>query len=115
MMIKKRGGLRQVKSGAWELCVSLGFDKTTGKRIRKYKFVNGTKKYAKEELRKFYLENKLNNYRNIKLSRIIGNLYTKLNEFCLICTHKNCSNCNASDFVKYLIFDYEQKYSNRDD
>ena len=45
-----KGSIRQRYKGSWELCIDLGFD-ASGKRLRKYDTVRGTKSEAQRRLR----------------------------------------------------------------
>ncbi|MEN8907839.1 MAG: site-specific integrase [Clostridiales bacterium] len=63
------GSYRKLKNGKWELCVSLGFDSLTGKRIRKFKTIEATGKRAVEKiLADFVLENQSSKDYNVNIT-----------------------------------------------
>ena len=45
-----RGSIRQRSKGSWEICLDIGKDVATGKRLRCFETVKGTKKQAQERL-----------------------------------------------------------------
>ena len=45
-----RGSIRQRSKGSWEVCVDIGRDPATGKRLRHFESLRGTKKAAQQRL-----------------------------------------------------------------
>ena len=45
-----RGSIRQRSKGSWEICIDIGPDPATGKRLRHFESVKGTKKDAQKRL-----------------------------------------------------------------
>ena len=50
-----KGSIRQRSKGSWEICLDAGRDPATGKRLRHFESVKGTKKDAQKRLHELLL------------------------------------------------------------